>query len=85
MEYVPSAEFHRKIGLYQDKALIEPITVMRNGRARVVLLSVEEYQRLKRLDREVLSVGELSEQELEAITAAEMPAGHEVLNQELSN
>jgi hypothetical protein len=34
-----------------DKALIEPLTIARNGRDRLVLLSVEEYKRLKRRDR----------------------------------
>ena len=41
MSVVTSAEFQRKLGLYQDKALAEPVTITRNGRERLVLLSVE--------------------------------------------
>jgi prevent-host-death family protein len=48
MSVVSSAEFQRKLGLYQDKALAEPVTITKNGRERLVLLSVDEYQRLKK-------------------------------------
>lgn len=83
MECIPSAEFQRNIGLYQDKALVEPVVVMRHGRARVVLLSAEEFNRLKALDREVLAVSELSEEELQAIARAEVPSEYTYLDQEL--
>ncbi len=43
---VPAAEFQRNIGRYQDAALTEPVAVTRNGRARTVLISMEEYRRL---------------------------------------
>jgi antitoxin Phd len=46
MQVTTSAEFHRRIGHFQDRALVEPIMVTRNGRPRVVLLSAEEYERL---------------------------------------
>jgi prevent-host-death family protein len=47
MEVTTSVEFGRKIGHYQDRALVEPVMVTRNGRERVVLLSADEYKRLK--------------------------------------
>lgn len=47
MSVVSSAEFQRNLGLYQDKALAEPVTITKNGRERLVLLSVNEYHRLK--------------------------------------
>jgi prevent-host-death family protein len=51
MSIVTSAEFQRNFGLYQDKALAEPVVITKNGRERLVLVSVEEYRRLKRRDR----------------------------------
>ena len=63
MSVVTSAEFQRKLGLYQDKALAEPVTITRNGRERLVLLSVEEYQRLKRRDRRVFSIDEITDEQ----------------------
>ncbi|WP_287308593.1 type II toxin-antitoxin system prevent-host-death family antitoxin [Mesorhizobium sp.] len=47
MPVISSVEFQRNFGLYQDKALAEPVTISKNGRERLVLLSVDEYQRLK--------------------------------------
>ena len=47
MSTVSSAKFQRNLGLYQDKALSEPVTITKNGRERLVLLSVDEYQRLR--------------------------------------
>jgi PHD/YefM family antitoxin component YafN of YafNO toxin-antitoxin module len=48
---VSAAEFHRDIVAYQDIALTKPVTVTKNGRERTVLLSAQEYARLKRRDR----------------------------------
>ena len=45
---VPAGEFQRNIGRYQDLALTQPIAVTHNGRERTVLISANEYQRLKR-------------------------------------
>lgn len=71
MRRVSSTEFRKRAGLYQDLALREPLTVTRNGRDEVVVLSVEEYRRLKRRDREAMRVEDLSAGDLEAIAAAE--------------
>lgn len=74
MRRVTSTAFQKKVGLYQDLALSEPLTVTRNGRDKIVVLSAEEYGRLKRRDREVLRVENLSAEDLEAIAAATPPA-----------
>ena len=68
---VSSAEFQRNIGRYQDMALREPIAVTRNGRERTVMLSVEEYQRLKRRDRQVLGLDDFTDEDIAAIAASE--------------
>ena len=80
---VSSAEFQRNFGTYQDKALTEPVAITRNGRERVVLVSVEEYRRLKRRAREVLPVGALSDADLDAIARTEMAPRHQHLDLEL--
>lgn len=83
METTTSADFHRRIGYYQDRALVEPVVVTRNGRERLVLMSADEYHRLKRLDREALSVSALSDEELAAIAVAEVPAEYNRFDKEL--
>ncbi|MEE8272804.1 MAG: type II toxin-antitoxin system Phd/YefM family antitoxin [Alphaproteobacteria bacterium] len=70
MRRVTSTEFQKKIGVFQDLALKEPVVVTRNGRDRVVVLAAEEYYRLKRRDREVLRVEDLTQEDLEAIAQA---------------
>jgi PHD/YefM family antitoxin component YafN of YafNO toxin-antitoxin module len=49
---ISSSELQKRLGFYQDKALLEPIAVTRNGRVRLILLSANEYHRLKKLDSE---------------------------------
>ena len=83
METTTSAEFQRKIGYFQDKALVEPVMVTRNGRERVVLMSADEFKRLKRRDREVLRAEDFSEADLAAIASAEVPAEYAHLDAEL--
>ncbi|MFM7623097.1 MAG: type II toxin-antitoxin system Phd/YefM family antitoxin, partial [Alphaproteobacteria bacterium] len=73
MIMISSSELQKHLGLYQDKALREPIAVTRNGRERIVILSVEEYQRLKKQDTRALPVEMLSDDDLKAIEASEVP------------
>lgn len=80
---VSAAEFQRNIGRYQDLALRQPIAVTRNGRESCVLLSTEEYRRLKRRDREVLSIDEFSDADIETVRRAEAPAESAAYDNEL--
>lgn len=83
MVTVTAAEFQRNIGRYQDEALTKPVAITRNGRARTVLVSVDEYQRLKRRDRQVLTAEELSEEDLAAIASSKVPDEYADLDAEL--
>ncbi len=81
---VSSGELQRNFGRYQDIALTQPVSITRNGRERIVMLSVDEYRRLKRLAREALPVGELTDAELQAIGRAEVPDKYGYLDRELT-
>lgn len=70
---VTSAEFQKNFGRYREAAIREAVTITNHGRESLVLLSAEEYRRLKRQDREVLHVSELSEEDMKAILTAEIP------------
>jgi prevent-host-death family protein len=78
-----AAEFQRHFGRYQDEALTQPVAITRNGRERLVMLSADEYRRLKRRDREVLRAGDLSDADVEAIAKTEMDPRHAHLDEEL--
>ena len=70
---VSAAEFQRNIGRYQDLALTQPIAVTRNGRERTVMLSTEEYNRLKRRDREVLGLEDFTAEDLALLATMHAP------------
>jgi len=70
---VSAAEFQRNIGRYQDLYLTQAVTVTRNGRERTVLLSVDEYQRLKRSDRQVLSLADFTDADIAALETTHAP------------
>lgn len=80
---VTAAEFHRNIGAYQDLALTKAVTITKNGRDRTVLISAEEYARLKRRDRKVISAGDLSDRHIAALENAKVPDQYAELDREL--
>lgn len=71
---VSSGEFQRAFGHYRELALQTPVSITNHGRDSLVLLSANEYRRLKQLDRRALYPWELNEEALRAIEAAEPPA-----------
>lgn len=83
MMKVSAAEFQRNIGRYQDVALRQPVAVTRNGRESTVLISIEEYNRLKRREREVLGLEDFSEADIAALEAARAPEAAKAFNPEL--
>ena len=50
MVAVTSTELQNKTGAVIDQALINPVQITRNNRPAVVLMSTEEYKRLKSLE-----------------------------------
>jgi prevent-host-death family protein len=80
---VPAGEFQRNIGRYQDMALTQPVGVTRNGRERTVLISADEYQRLKRRDRQVLTLSDFTEADIVALEATHAPESSKAFDHEL--
>ena len=81
---VPAATISKNFGAYQDDAMREPVVITRNGRPRTVLMAYEDFVRLSKLERSVQLTRELSAEELAAVENAEMEAGLEYLDQELT-
>lgn len=82
---ITSLEFQRHFGRYQDEALKEPISITRNGRERIVVLSAEEYNRLKRRDRHVMALSDFTELEILAIENAEAPTEASAFDHEVGS
>jgi prevent-host-death family protein len=79
---VSAAEFQRYFGRYQDEALTQPVVITRNGRERLVMISVDEYRRLSRTDRQVLRAGELSDADLTALEETRAPESSKAFDDE---
>ena len=73
---VTAAEFQRHFGRYQDEALTQPVAITRNGRERLVMMSVDEYRMLKRRSREVIRVEDLSDEDVAQIAKGRLHRRH---------
>lgn len=82
---VSSAEFIKNYGTLADKALLEPVTITRNGRDRLVLISSEEYERLRTTDRRAIKIEDLSDEEMEEIYQSKMSEEYNYLDEELKD
>lgn len=81
---VTASEFQRSFGALSDKALRTPVTITKQGRDHLVVVSAEEYARLKRRDRRVGLAHELPEDWIEAVEKAEVPKEYAYLDVETS-
>ncbi len=70
---VSSAQFLKQYGALSDRALTEPVTITRNGRDRLVLMSAAVFEQLHQVTRRARRIEDLSEDEIAAIAQAEVP------------
>lgn len=61
----------KRFGEMVDAALREPVTIQRHGRDVVTMIAADEYHRLRSLERQVLSAGEVDDETLRLIALAE--------------
>lgn len=75
MVTITSAELQKQFGRYRELALRAPVSVTHHGRESLVVLSADEYKRLKALDtRQALHAWELPDDLVRALEVAEPPA-----------
>jgi prevent-host-death family protein len=71
---ITAAEFQKRFGRYREAAIRQPVAVTHHGRDSLVLLSAEEYARLKSFDdRKAVYPWELPDDLIEALERAEAP------------
>jgi prevent-host-death family protein len=75
----------RSSGEIQDRALVEPVGITKHGRVRLVLLSADEYERLKRRDRDVVAPSDVDQDTLARIADAEPPTEADAFNHEIDD
>ena len=74
MPVINASEFQKRIGEFSDIARREPVTVTRHGRPSLVLMSAEDYERLKQVEQRVtkaLRLADLPRETVDAIRAAD--------------
>ncbi len=78
---VTSTQFQQAVGEYGDRARKNPVIVTRHRRPWFVVVSPEEYERLKSYDtRQALYPHELSNDLAKELESAEMDPRHSHLN-----
>ncbi len=68
---VSAKEAAGKFGFYTDEAMLRPVGIQRHGTTRVVMISLNEYERLLRRDRQVILTKDLDDDTLKAIRDAQ--------------
>jgi PHD/YefM family antitoxin component YafN of YafNO toxin-antitoxin module len=68
---ISNTDFLKNYHALTDKAQSEPIVITEGGRDRLVVLSAEEYERLKRRDRRVVKLEDFTEEEMALIARSE--------------
>jgi prevent-host-death family protein len=75
MRTTNATEFQKRVGEFSDIARREPVTVTRHGRPSLVLLSAEDYQRLKQIEErstKAIKTTELRQETIEAMLNADL-------------
>jgi prevent-host-death family protein len=80
---VTASEFQHSFGTLTDRARREPLVITKHGRDSLVVMPVEEWERLTRRDRRAGATADLPDDWLDAIQDAEYPEGFEHLDAEL--
>ena len=68
---VSAKEASSRFGYYTDEAMLRPVGIQRHGQTRIVMISLNEYERLLRRDRQVILTKDLDDDTLNAILTAE--------------
>jgi hypothetical protein len=78
-------EFKETLDSLLNEDWFAPIGITRNGVRRMVVVPDEVFRVMHRASRKVIRAEDLSEEQIEAIAEAQMPDGHEHLNEESKN
>lgn len=74
MVTITAAELQKQFGRYREVAIREPVSITHHGRESLVILSADEYKRLKALEnRKAVHPWELPDELAEALESAKPP------------
>ncbi len=70
------SEVRADVDVYLDRALSEPVCVTNDGQDALYIVSARMFHALRNGQREAFSVLDLTDAEMDAIEAAEIPSEH---------
>ncbi|MDX8448119.1 type II toxin-antitoxin system prevent-host-death family antitoxin [Mesorhizobium captivum] len=76
-------EFQNCVAETLNVPLSRPVLIAKHGRPINIVLSYDEYERLRACDRRAVRTEDLTDEDIAAIEASEMAPGYEYLNVEL--
>ncbi|NIE81437.1 type II toxin-antitoxin system Phd/YefM family antitoxin [Asaia sp. As-1742] len=68
MQRFSSLDLQRNVARVQEAALRESVTVSYHGRDRLVIMPVDEFERLRRRDRVVVAIEDLPDEFADALS-----------------
>jgi prevent-host-death family protein len=80
---VTASQFQQSFGTLSDKARHDPVIITKHGHDSLVVMSTEEWERLRRRDRRVGLATELPEEWHDAVRQAKVPDEFKHLDDEL--
>jgi len=80
LQTASSSDVSKRFGYFYDEAMTHPVGVERNGAARIVLLSMPEYQRLALLDHVAVASAEMPDEDHKALRDARVSDESVALN-----
>jgi hypothetical protein len=83
MVRIPEAELQKGFRALADRARWEPVAITTDDGRELVVLSAEEYTRLKQRDRRVGLTEDLPDEWVEAVRSAKVPDEFSSLDAEL--
>jgi prevent-host-death family protein len=78
-----ASEFQDRVGEALDRSLTQPVLITKHGRPRNVVLSYDEYERLRARDRRAVRAENLTDEDIAALETSAMAPGYEHLDVEL--
>ena len=80
---VTSSQFQQSFGSLGAKAHHEPVIISKHGRPSLVVMAVEEWERLKRRDRKVHLTSELPDEWIKVVENTKVPDEYAYLDAEV--
>lgn len=80
MQRFTSLDLQRNTARVQEAAMREAVAVSYHGRDRLVILSIDEFERLKRRDKAVIAMEEMPEEFIRALQEPYFDAGQAALD-----